>query len=382
MRKGGGVWGLLAAASCAAMSLMVVAAPSAAEVPPKAAMPDPAAAMDRMEAVAARAGLAGEIVLADVDGPVVDRVRGAADRARSRPHRAGERWLWASVTKQVAAVLAMQQVDAGTLTLDGTIRRYLPDWPGAAGDGITVRQLLQHQSGLPNPNDTAEDARGVPAFYTETGARIGDRARAYGLCAGAARTAAGAGFAYNNCDYLVLAAILERVSGMPFAALVTARIGRPLGLRTLRMAPDGAAAIGYSAGGKPYPAINVATFGAAGALTGSARDLALFDRALLAGRLLSPTSQVTLWQGDPKLGYQALGAWSFPAPLAGCAGPVTLIERRGDVAGTQVRNVIAPALGRSVAIFINDDSVDFGEIWQGRGLSHALLSAAFCASLR
>ena len=70
--------------------------------------------------------------------------------------------------------------------------------------------------------------------------------------------------------------------------------------------------------------------------------------------------------------------WSFPARLAGCAAPVALVERRGDVGGIQVRNVIAPDLGRSIAIFTNDDAVDFGEVWQGRGLSYDLLSAAFC----
>ncbi|MBB5728970.1 serine hydrolase domain-containing protein [Sphingomonas prati] len=376
VNQGGGMRWAVAAACCASGAL------AAEPVASPARVPDRQVAMNRVMAVAASAGLAGEIVLADRDGPILDRVRGAADRERGRAHRVGDRWLWASVTKQVVAVLVMQQVEAGTLALDGTIRRYLPDWPGAAGDRITVRQLLQHQSGLPNPNETPPNADEVPAFYLETGARIGDRGRAYGICAGSGKPA-GAGFSYNNCDYLVLAAILERVSGKSFAALVAERIARPLGLRTLRMAGDrvpwgGAAAIGYTAGGKRYPAINVATYGAAGGLTGSARDLAAFDRALIAGTLLSAESRAVLWRGDPKLGYQALGVWSFRAPLAGCAGPVTLIERRGDVAGTQVRNVIAPALGRSVAVFTNDDSVDFGEIWQGKGLSHALLSAAFC----
>ncbi|WP_274517574.1 serine hydrolase [Sphingomonas sp. PAMC 26621] len=191
------------------------------------------------------------------------------------------------------------------------------------------------------------------------------------------------GFAYNNCDYLVLGAILERVTGRPYARLVADRIAKPLGLRSLRVARDGAprgdaAAVGYTTGGKPYPTVNVATFGAAAALTGTARDLAAFDRALAAGKLVGRESRDILWKGDPKLGYEALGVWSFPARLAGCAQPVTLIERRGDVAGIQVRNVIAPDLGRSVAVFVNDDTVQFGEIWQGKGLSYDLLSAAFC----
>ena len=124
--------------------------------------------------------------------------------------------------------------------------------------------------------------------------------------------------------------------------------------------------------------MNVATGGAAAGLTGSAGDLARFDRGLMAGRLLSPEARMTAWAGDPKLGYMALGVWSFSSRLKGCAGPIQLIERRGDFGGTQVRNVIAPALGRAVILFTNDASAEFGEVWQGKGLTYDLLSAAFC----
>jgi hypothetical protein len=98
----------------------------------------------------------------------------------------------------------------------------------------------------------------------------------------------------------------------------------------------------------------------------------------MTGRLLSPSSRATLWQGDPALGYQALGVWSFPAELAGCKGPVALIERRGDFAGIQIRNLMAPDLGRAMVIFTNEAGFDFGEIWQAQGPSFDLASAAFC----
>ena len=341
----------------------------------------------RVTAIAKTAHFAGEIAVADLTGPVVDRVLGLVDRGTQQGHRPGARWLWASVTKQVTAVLVMQQVEAGTLSLDGTIHLYLPDFAGATGDTVTLRQLLQHLSGLPNPNDTPAGAGDVPKFYTDTGAGIADTPRALGFCSGAPKARPGSGFAYNNCDYLVLGAILERVTGKTYARLVADQIATPLGLRSLRLARDGAlrgggAATGYTGGGKPYPSVNVATFGAAGALTGTARDLIAFDRALAGAKLVGPASRAILWKGDPKLGYQALGVWSFPARLVGCALPVTLIERRGDVGGIQVRNVIAPDLGRSVAVFVNDDTLDFGEVWQGKGLSYELLSAAFCPNAK
>jgi hypothetical protein len=62
----------------------------------------------------------------------------------------------------------------------------------------------------------------------------------------------------------------------------------------------------------------------------------------------------------------------------GCSAPISLVERRGDFGGTQVRNVIAPSLGRAVILFTNDASAEFGEVWQGNGFTFDLLSAAFC----
>lgn len=66
---------------------------------------------------------------------------------------------------------------------------------------------------------------------------------------------------------------------------------------------------------------------------------------------------------------------SFSARLPGCAAPVQLIEHHGDFGGTQVRNVIAPVLGRAVIIFTNDASAEFGEAWQLRLTWTAVLAA-------
>src|SRR5690349_9569937 len=57
-------------------------------------------------------------------------------------------WRWASITKQLAAVLAMQEVAKGNLDLDAPINRYWPQWPGQNGAKIRIRDLLLHNSGL------------------------------------------------------------------------------------------------------------------------------------------------------------------------------------------------------------------------------------------
>ena len=95
-----------------------------------------------MEALLARTGFIGEVLVADRDSVRVTTVAG-----KTQP---GMRWRWASVSKQVAAALAMRQVQAGRLGLDDPVARHLP--AAVAHPTVTVRQLLMHTSGLPNPD--------------------------------------------------------------------------------------------------------------------------------------------------------------------------------------------------------------------------------------
>jgi CubicO group peptidase (beta-lactamase class C family) len=180
----------------------------------------------------------------------------------------------------------------------------------------------------------------------------------------------------------VLQAVLEKLTGTSYARLLAQQLALPLHLPHLAMAaPDGSvrgASTGYLPSGQAEPFINLASFGAGGAVIGTAQELWEFDRALMQGRLLGADALKTLWRGDPQLGYVALGAWSFPARLPGCKAALDLVERRGEIGGVQVRNLMAPALGAALIVFSNTAATDFGEIWQGRGLAHELADAAFC----
>jgi CubicO group peptidase (beta-lactamase class C family) len=347
----------------------------------------PDARLDAVVRAAESAGFAGTVLVAGPDRVAYARSVGLADRAARRPHALDVPWRWASVTKQVTAVLVLQQVEAGRLGLAQTVAEVLPEFAGPTARQVTVRQLLHHTSGLPNPDDTPKGADGVPAFYRpataapSTAASV--HAAALGQCGTGEARAPGERFAYNNCDYLVLGAMLERVTGLSYAALVDQRLARPLGLASLRVQAPGVAprtpVIGYLASGAPEPPFELGAYGAAGALHGTVQDLLAFDRALLAGRLLAPASRDTLWRADPKLGYAALGAWVFPASLAGCAAPLQVVERRGAIGGVQVRNVLVPDRATSVIVFANTEATEFGEVWQRRGLTYELLRAALCA---
>ncbi len=312
-----------------------------------------------------------------------------AQDAAGNPRKAGEPWRWASVTKQVIAVLVMQEAARGKIDLDNPVARYLPAFASPNAKRITVRQLLRHQTGLPNPDDTPANAEGVPAFYTP--AFTGSRDPLTGFCAGPVKGKPGKQWSYNNCDYMVAGALLEAVTGKSWQELVRERVRKPfnalhtanpanplLGLSRVSPTPPEAEAWPGTVAGRPEPVLDLAAYGAAGAMSGPVGDLLSFDIYLAAGNLLPPRAMAELWDGQPELGYLALGQWAFEAQLAGCPAPLRIIERRGAIGGVQVRNFILPESEIALAMFTDSAEFDFGEIWQGAGFSHEMLSLAAC----
>lgn len=354
----------------AAVCLLLAAAP-------------PARAADgaRADRLIAAAGFNGVALIGEGDRLVYERAAGAL-RPGGPPHVIDSVWRLASVSKQITALLVMQEVAAGTIDLEQPIRTWWPEWPGSHGDKITVRMLLRHESGLADPAETKEVRPGVPAFYAATGAAADPRATASGFCAKAPRGMAPMPFHYNNCDYIVLAGLLERVTGKPYAALVEERVRRPLGLDTLGLfAFDAAPAahvpgIGEKDGAEPQ--VNLGVYGGAGSLYIKPRDLWAIDRALMDNRLLDRIQTAAMWTGEPGLGYAALGAWAYPAELKGCPDAINLIERRGAIGGVQVRNFLVPDRRIALILFTNRTDFDYGEVLGGSGFAHDMLAAALC----
>lgn len=317
------------------------------------------------------AGFTGVVIAGQTDASPIVRNSGP------RNEGAHAIWRYASVTKQLTATIVMQEVAAGRLALDSPVKDYWPEWPAVYSDLVTVRMLLQHRSGLRDPAEDAADADGVPRFYRAAAAD--PQVSASGFCAEHPRAEPGVGYHYDNCDYLVLGALLEHVTGKPFAALLAERIARPLGLH-----------LGLFAFGRPEarhvrPAreakVVLASYGAAGGAYGTPLDLWAFDRALIDGSLLPAAARAEMWRGDPALGHAALGVWSYAARLRGCAEPVAIIERRGEIGGVQIRNFLVPET-RSAAIAFTARPFAFGEVWQGKGFAYEMLSATVCAGGR
>ena len=129
-----------------------------------------------------------------------------------------------SIGKMFTAALVLQLADSGRLGLDDPIRRHLPEGP-ARWDSITVRHLLTHTSGIPDYTDSVVDLR---RDYTED--------ELVRIAAGLPPLfAAGERWSYSNTGYVLLGAIIRRVSGRFYGDLLRERIFAPLGMRTARV---------------------------------------------------------------------------------------------------------------------------------------------------
>ncbi|HEV3050479.1 MAG TPA: serine hydrolase domain-containing protein, partial [Longimicrobium sp.] len=224
-----------------------------------------------------------------------------AGRANTLETRIGS----GSVPKMITAVAVGQLVEQGRMRLDDTLGALLPDYPNAeARHTVTLRHLLTHSSGIPDPfaSGAAPSARyRTPGEWV---AVIADKPLDF---------APGSKTQYSNGGFAVLAAVVERVSGQPFDAYVRERIFHPAGMRAADAAAYAALpwARGYSrvpefdplgiaprrsnewiTGGRPGEDL-----GGFGGLHMTAEDLFRFTRALRDGRLVGEEMARTLMTG-------------------------------------------------------------------------------------
>lgn len=200
------------------------------------------------------------------------------------------------------------------------------------------------------------------------------------FCSGAPKRPAGGPFEYNNCDYIVLGAVLESLSGKAYSALVRERVIEPLGLKSWMVAPPDPklaprTATGYRSDGSPDQPQNPATYGAAGSLLGNALDVAKWSDALLSHRLLSAEATEVMFRADPKLYGEALGSWAYDANVSGA--PLHVIERQGDIGSTRLLSLLIPQKRASIVIIANTERADLFNTYSKQGLGYEVLKALF-----
>lgn len=269
---------------------------------------------------------------------------GIADVGAESRMKAEDTFRAGSIMKPFVAVVILQLVEEGKLSLDDRLPTVLPKrvtarFPNARL--ITLRMLLNHTSGIPNYTG--------PAFDHEVLAHPHRRWRVNDLldlaAAKQSTNAPGAAFAYSNTNYNLLGLVIERVTGEPWRTAVRTRIIQRIGLEHTSL-PDpghpftgGVSAHGYQPlNGKlrDVTDIDPSMADAAGgdALVTSTADLAHFLNELLAGKLFAHSTTldemltfVKASDGEGLVGY-GLGLERYELP-----GGVAMIGHVGSTAG-------------------------------------------------
>lgn len=194
-----------------------------------------------------------------------------------------------SVTKQFTAAIIMRLSEAGKISPDDSITKFLPDYP-VQGHQVTVHHLLNHTSGIKS-FELNEDGGKLFArnlSYREMVDRFGRQRFDF---------KPGEKFEYNNMAYYLLGEIIRRVTGIPYADYVERELLRPLGLsRTLHLSDRrniANLARGYARTDDKFidpPYVNARMVAAAGALCSTAGDLVRWTDLLHSGKVVSPAS--------------------------------------------------------------------------------------------
>ena len=231
----------------------------------------------------------GASVLVVRDGKtIVRRTYGLSNMEQSLPATPATNYRLASVTKQFTAAAILLLAQDGKLTVDDRVKRWLPSLPAAA-DGITIRHLLTHTSGLIDYEDVMEGTT-VPLRDADVLRLLENHDRL--------NFAPGSGYRYSNSGYALLALIVERASGQTFARFLRNRIFMPLGMNNTVALEEGVSTVanrayGYTLGSDGWRRTDQSLTSAVlgdGGIYSSIDDLARWDAALSDARLLSAES--------------------------------------------------------------------------------------------
>lgn len=188
--------------------------------------------LDRL--VAAPGGPPGAVVvLRDAGGTRVVR-SGTADLATGRPPGAEDHMRIASVAKAYSGAVALSLADRGVLGLDDTLHDRLPRLPAAWG-AVTLRQLLNHTSGLP---DYTEAPGFLAAVTADPHHRFDPRRLLDNVADEPLRFGPGSRYQYSNSDNIAVALMAEQATGSPYERLLRDLVYRPLGLRDTTLPQD------------------------------------------------------------------------------------------------------------------------------------------------
>ena len=320
---------------------------------------------DYLNGLASSGEFTGSALVASNGQVLLDAGFGLADRATRAPNGPQTIYQVGSVTKQFTAMAIAMLAQRGRLRLSGQACDYLPGCP-PSWRPITIVELLTHTSGIADWS-TWNPTGPLPGEATDPVAAIVSHAEAEPLS-----FRPGSQAAYSNPGYVVLGEIIERVSGMSYAAFLREHVFAPLGMThtgVYQGQPAGSGhALGYLANGSVAPSYLTADSSSAGAIYSTVGDLYRWDQALVTGtpRLVAPSLLTQILTAHVPCPYQ-----SCPLPadrgygygwFVGGTGRARLVNHSGSVLGFWAYNGFYPARDIVVVVLGNLDTIAINPI--------------------
>lgn len=221
---------------------------------------------------------------------LIEKGYGLADAEFEVPADGATAFRIGSITKQFTAALVMKCVEQGRVALEDPLAKFVPSF-ATNGKTVTVRQLLDHTSGIKSYTDVGakwEKVQPLELTHDELLALVADEPFDF---------EPGSDWRYNNTGYYLLGMLLENVSGKTYAQLLLDEIATPLGLTRTRYDSSREViknrAQGYQFEGRSLRndgALGMSQPFAAGALLSSGGDLVRWSRALSSGKVVTAAS--------------------------------------------------------------------------------------------
>ncbi len=311
-----------------------------------------AAAEARADKAAASDQFAGALLIAKNGKPVLAKAYGLADRERKIPNTVNTRFRIGSMNKMFTAVATMQLVQAGKVRLDAPIGTYLTDYPNKeTASKVTIQELLSHTGGTgdffgPQFDAHRLELKTVQDYLTMFGSR-------------APEFEPGSKFAYSNYGFIVLGAVIEKVSGRNYYDYVRDHIYLPAGMTSTGSEPESVAvpnrSTGYTKDDGGHWHSNADTLPYRGIPAGggysTVGDFLKFANALAEHKLLDAQHLQMLTTVPPgaKNANYAYGFGSFDVNGTHCFG------HNGGAPGMSGDLEICPAAGYVIVALANED---------------------------
>ena len=341
------------------LSTLVVSIATFSLVAPLAAQaPSPERLAARIDAaarelIATKATPSVAVAISRNGRTIYSKAFGKADLEQNVAATPGTVYLIGSITKQFTAAAVLSLVEDGKLSLDDQLSKFFPDWP-AAGRGVTVRQLLNHTSGI-------KDYTGVPRWLPVMALPLPHDSMIAFFRDEPMDFAPGTDWRYDNSGYYLLGVIIEKASGQKYAEYLVHRLFEPLNLKSTRyctsrsIVPNRAPGYNTAAGGFTNAApINVDQAFAAGAICSTVGDLLAWTRALQAGRVIKPESYRMMTTPIPLPGGKAQ-SYGFGLGVGTFSGH-RIISHNGGINGFNAQLASYPDDSLIVAVLVNVES--------------------------